>query len=61
MLVWKEASWTNGKETVTGKWAYIYESDSFFISLKNGETRRTYRDEPEWGSFKLIRKNNEAS
>lgn len=55
-----QATWTNGKQTVTGRYKYYRPSDAFFISLDkvvgvNGERRKTFRvyGECEFGRYKL--------
>lgn len=62
MSTWREATWTNGKQTVKGHWTYYRPSDKFFIELNStdrvtGLKRKieSYRDEPEWGNWKLVR------
>lgn len=57
------AVWTNGKRTITGRWAYYWPSDVFDIWLDKrdpltGEDRyiQADGDTPEWGKWKLVRK-----
>lgn len=58
-----EASWSNGKRTVKGRWSYYRPGDFFSIELDQrdrttGERTkrfRAYGDRPEWNKFKLIR------
>jgi hypothetical protein len=58
-----DATWTDGKRTVKGRWEYYRPGDFFTIVLdapdrlagKHTRSIRSYRDEPEWGNFKLIR------
>ncbi len=55
-----EATWTNGKQRVTGRWVYIWSRDVFLICLDGvdeitGRPRKfeTHNDSPEWGKWKL--------
>lgn len=58
----REATWTNGKRTVKGRWDYYRPGDFFTITLdqrdsitgQRTKTFRSYRDEPEWGNWKLV-------
>jgi hypothetical protein len=55
-----QAKWTDGTRTIDGWWEYVWQSDCFFIILEktrgHAERRfKTYNDEPEWGSYKLIK------
>jgi hypothetical protein len=56
MLVWTTETWSNGKDTKVGKWAYKYESDTFLIYLDSGERFAVGGDSPEFGNFKRIKK-----
>lgn len=59
----REATWENGKRTVTGTWDYNWAGDFFNISLNSrdrvtGSARqfRVWGDAPEWGNWKLVRR-----
>lgn len=64
----REAQWTNGKRTVSGRWSYYWAGDFFTVELDQrdrttGERTKTFRvygDSPEWGKFRLV-KNQEAA
>lgn len=60
----RRATWSNGKETVTGYWRYNWASDTFTIQLDSndpvtGRPRifRTHNDTPEWGDWKRVEEN----
>lgn len=62
-----EASWTDGKKTITGRWLYIWSRDRFVIWLDGkddlGMRRRefeTCNDSPEFGKFKLVKAEKET-
>ena len=61
----KNGTWTNGKRTVTGKWAYMWQSERFVVELNSvdritGMRRRLVLagDRPEWGNWKLVTTDN---
>lgn len=62
----KEAKWTDGKRTVSGRWSYYWPGDFFTIEINQRDrttgqktkTIRAYGDHPHWGKFKLIREAN---
>jgi hypothetical protein len=61
MMVYQKATWKNGKKTITGKWAYHWASDQFYIYLDSvdpvtGAARKvvTGGDHPEWGNWKRV-------
>lgn len=54
------ATWINGKQTVKGRWEYIWQSDRFVIILDKkdritGDNRKIVvaGDRPEWGNWVL--------
>jgi hypothetical protein len=56
-----EATWVNGPQKVTGRWAYRWASDRFYISLDRvdritGQKKQIVvcGDRPEWGRWKLL-------
>lgn len=58
-----EATWSNGKRTLTGRWRYEWARDRFIIHLDSidkitGQHRQvvTYNDTPEWGKWKRVPK-----
>lgn len=64
----EDGIWVNGKKTVTGKWCYNWGSDTFTIRLNSkdsitGESKcfRVTGDTPEWGNWKLQRKEKELA
>jgi hypothetical protein len=61
MIVYHNATWKNGKKKLTGKWAYIWSSETFVIYLNSTDsvtgTQRTIvvgGDHPEWGNWKIV-------
>lgn len=59
----QKAVWTNGKKSITGNWIYYRHNDRFFISLDSKDPITGRRrelavagDHPEWGKWKLVRK-----
>ena len=63
---WSKGTWKNGKKTVTGIWLYNWSADTFSIILDSkdsitGQQRSftTCNDTPEWGNWKLVRKETE--
>jgi len=60
-----KAKWTDGKTIITGEWEYRRSCDNFAVRLDStdpitGRQRMfvVYDDTPEWGKFKLIKKEN---
>lgn len=59
----RQAQWTNGKKTISGRWHYFRPGDFFIIELDQSDrttgqktkTFRVYGEFPEWGNFKLVR------
>lgn len=58
-----EATWTNGKTELKGRWQYNWGSYTFTIEIDKKDpitgsrTRNftTHNDTPEWGKYKLKR------
>ena len=55
MLVWSKETWSDGKTTKTGQWAYRKESDTFLIYLDSGERFSIGGDDPDFGGFKRVK------
>lgn len=49
------ATWKDGDRVMTGRWEYYWPGDFFHIWPDKGpiKYRKSYRDEPEWGKWKL--------
>lgn len=62
------AIWTDGKRELKGEYRYVWSSDCFVIHLDSvdritGQTRSfiTHNDTPEWGKWKLKKKDEVPS
>ena len=67
MMVYRKATWMNGKKKLTGKWAYDWASERFYIFLDStdpvtGAARKvvTCGDTPEWGNWKRVEGDKDA-
>lgn len=66
MSIWRQATWTNGRRRVTGKWCWVWHLQEFQIRLDardpiTGQIREfsVKGDEPEWGRYRLVESNKE--
>ncbi len=57
-----QATWTNGKEQITGSWEYYWPGDFFWVRLDKedpitGSERvfKVYGEKPEWGKWKRVK------
>jgi hypothetical protein len=48
------ASWTNGREIVTGIWEYACFAHYVAVALDSGEMIAIKGDTPEWGDWRLL-------
>jgi len=63
------ATWVNGKKRIEGYYFYYWPRDTWIVTLKSrdrvtGELRRLDLlgyDAPEWGNWKLVREEKEAT
>lgn len=58
-MCFREATWTNGRKTVSGRWVYIWHRQRFVIELSSGRQFEVDGDSPKWGSWKLERSVND--
>lgn len=57
----RSAKWTNGKTTRDGWYEYYWPGDFFWVKAGSETVRKVYRDEPEWGEWRLVRDEQPAT